>query len=542
MVVVGTGIAGLTFALRAARRGPVLVITKKDRVDSNTNYARGGIAAGLGPDDDPSLHMADTLKAGHGLCHREVVEMVVGEGPRGVKKLVEWGVRFQRRGEDFALGREGGHSRRRILKAGDRTGREIERALLEAVEASDRIQLLEDTVAVDLLVEEDQSGRRSCSGLLAAHRESGEPTEIRAAATMLAAGGCGQVYRHTTNPAIATGDGPAMAHRAGAAVANMEFVQFHPTALYPTEDPAFLLTEALRGEGAVLRRLDGTSFMQDYHPDGSLAPRDVVARAIHAELEKEGDPHVLLDVSAIPSETMATAFPGTVAGCRRRDIDLEGPGIPVVPAAHYACGGVLTDSWGRSTLPGLYAAGEVACTGVHGANRLASNSLLEAVVFSRRAAEAVAGAAPPLAVRPGDEVRPEDPAFPIPPTFIGEHLAPEEQERLARSRDRLRALMWEQVSIVRWDAGLKRAAASLRELLAAEEERWPSSAWSLEALELRNLLRTARLVVESARWRKESRGLHYNRDHPGTDDDRFRRDTVIVRGRWEVAARPPEGS
>jgi L-aspartate oxidase len=521
VVVVGTGIAGLTFALQAARHGPVLIVTKKNQAESNTNYARGGIAAGLGPGDDPNLHMRDTLSAGHGLCHEEVVEMVAREGPARVHELIEWGVRFQKKGGRFVLGREGGHSRRRILKAGDRTGREIERALLAAVAADDGIRVLEHVVAVDLLVEEGAEGR-ACAGLQVMDRESGTPRSLRAPATMLAAGGCGQLYQHTTNPAIATGDGIAMAHRAGARIANMEFIQFHPTALFPTEDPAFLLTEAMRGEGAVLRRLDGSTFMESHDPRGSLAPRDVVARAIHLELERTGDPHVLLDVSSIPRSALERSFPGAVEGCLARGVDLFQFGIPVVPAAHYVCGGVLTDRWGRTSLPGLFASGEVACTGLHGANRLASNSLLEAVVFSRRAAVALAAT---------DEV-PGWPELPGPVAEACREAAvcsghPGSLREPESFRERLRRVMWEKVGIVRSDAGLAGAEAELDRLAGEEAAARSAGHWSEDGLELRNLLAVGRLVVRSARWRKESRGLHFNRDHPETDDARFRLDTVM---------------
>jgi L-aspartate oxidase len=439
---------------------------------------------------------------------------------------MEWGARFRHDGGRISLGREGGHSRRRILHAGDKTGQEIERALLEAVEAEPRIRVLEDHLAVDLLAGEDAHGRLRCEGALALdHRES-RLVEIHARATMLATGGCGQVYRHTTNPPIATGDGVAMAYRAGARVANMEFIQFHPTALYPTEDPAFLISEALRGEGAVLRRLDGRAFMEEYHPLASLAPRDVVARAIDRELRLTGDSHVVLDVSPIARETMEARFPGAVDGCIQRGIDLFGAGIPVVPAAHYLCGGVVTDTQGATTVDGLYAAGEVACTGVHGANRLASNSLLEAVVFSHRAAVTVAErlsrrAAGPLDVRPashasGDRGSSQDT---VPSASAGT-----DPNALRRE---LRSLMWEKVGIVRSDDLLEAAESGVREL----EAQWNGGNGqpTAEGLELRNLLETASLIVRCARLRRESRGLHYNVDHPWRNSEVFLHDTTVAR-------------
>jgi L-aspartate oxidase len=531
VLVIGTGIAGLTYALKAAEHGPVLVVTKKRRADSSTNYAQGGIAAGLGEDDDPSLHLADTLAAGAGLCHPEVVELVVREGPLRVGELVEWGVRFHRENGSFSLGMEGGHSRRRILRAGDRTGWEIERALLAAVAANPRIRVLQHLLVVDLELERHGGGGRRCVGATALDTRRGTAVRLRAPVTMLAAGGCGQVYQHTTNPSIATGDGIAMAWRAGAEVGNMEFIQFHPTALYPTEDPAFLLTEALRGEGAVLRRLDGTTFLEKHHPRASLAPRDVVARAIHSELEATGDPHVILDVSPIPRVLMEERFPGTVRGCRQRGVELFEQGIPVVPAAHYVCGGVMTDVHGRTSLAGLYAAGEVACTGVHGANRLASNSLLEAVVFSHRAAEAMvadqaSGAAAwegGAADRAVEEVAAVDSAG---RSFRGPDGPPED---LATVRRRLRELMWEKVGIVRSDGPLEEAAGEVARMAAAEEARWDAGPWTVEGVEMRNLLTISRLVVECGRRRRESRGLHHNRDHP-VPDDRYLADTVLRRG------------
>jgi len=537
-LVVGSGIAGLTFALKAAELGPVLVVTKKARADSSTNYARGGIAAALGPDDDPELHLRDTLAAGDGLCHRERVEMVVREGPRRVRELVEWGIRFQRDGDGFSLGREGGHSRRRILHAGDRTGREIERALLAAVAASDRIRVLEDMDVVDLLVEGGGVKPARCVGVLALDHRRGRRMALGARATVLAAGGCGQVYRHTTNPAIATGDGIAMAYRAGARVGNMEFIQFHPTALYPAEDPAFLLSEAIRGEGAILRLLDGTPFMDRHDPRGSLASRDVVARAIHLELVRTGDPHVVLDVSPIPRKTMEERFPGAVEGCLARGVDLFRRGIPVVPAAHYVCGGIVTDENGRSSLPGLFAIGEVACTGVHGANRLASNSLLEAVVFAHRAFRALEGEGGSGA-QPGRRA----PVVEGPPNpereGAGYPVSPDEVDRMARVRSRLRDLMWNGAGIARSDRGLAETAREVAGMLGDEEERWAASPWTLEGAELRNLLQVAELIVTSARARQESRGLHYNVDHPRRDDQAFLRDTVLKLGR--VVEPGPDG-
>ena len=525
LLVVGSGIAGLSFALKMADVGEVLLLTKKERAQSNTNYARGGIAAVLGTDDDPELHGCDTLVAGAGLCHRWAVDTLVHEGPERVRELIRWGTTFdQGAAGDLALGREGGHSRRRIAHAGDRTGRAIETALLEAVAAEPRIRVLEDHMALDLLLAESPATDHPvCRGLVALDLRNERLAFVRARATLLAAGGCGQVYRHTTNPGIATGDGIAMAYRAGARMANMEFIQFHPTALHPLEDPAFLISEALRGEGAVLRLQTGEPFMERHHPLGSLAPRDVVALAIDRELRESGDSHVLLDVSGLPQEALEVRFADTLEGVRARGVDPLASGIPVVPAAHYVCGGVLTDGDGATSLHGLYAAGEVACTGVHGANRLASNSLLEAVVFSHRAALALKRSLVRTPLPVGDEWVVAAGAGAGP-----DRTWPEpDDDALHRDRERVRDLMWEMAGIVRSDAPLARADDELTGLRATHEDRWRLTRWTADSAELRNLLDTASLIVRCARLRRESRGLHYTLDYPWRDNERFLRDTVV---------------
>lgn len=521
VLVVGSGIAGLTFALKLAPKARVLLVTKKERAASSTNYARGGIASVLGTDDDFELHAQDTLVAGAGLCHPRAVEALVREGPARVRELIEWGARFDRGdGERLSLGREGGHSRRRIARAGDHTGKEIENALLAAVEAEPNIEVLEDHLALDLLVAADSSGHPACTGALVLEHPSGRVMAVHARFTMLAAGGCGQVYRHTTNPSIATGDGVAMAYRAGARIANMEFIQFHPTALHPTEDPAFLITEGVRGEGAVLRTLNGDTFMERYHPLESLAPRDVVARAIDHELKERGESHVLLDVSSIPADQFTEHFPGAVSGCLERGVDLK-DGIPVVPAAHYLCGGVLTDSTGHTSLAGLYATGEVACSGVHGANRLASNSLLEAVVFADRAARTVSHR---LSTMDGHgAASTSQSALPTP------GAQDPEPDGIAKRRRELRDLMWDLVGIVRSDERLEEAEARISSLSSAEAHRWLRTRWTAEGAELRNLLQVAELIVRCARLRRESRGLHYTVDHPHRDNEHSLRDTVVSR-------------
>ncbi len=513
VLVLGSGIAGLFFALKIAPHGRVAVVTKKDQPESNTNYAQGGIAAALAPDDSPDLHARDTFTAGAGLCHSDSVRALVQEGPARVRELIELGARFTSRGDDLSLGREGGHSRRRIVRAADLTGREVERALLAAIEASGRIEIHENQMAVDLIIEEDGSGGTCCSGALVLGPGQREPRRISSKVVMVATGGCGQVYAHTTNPAIATGDGVAMAYRAGARIANMEFVQFHPTALYPAGDRAFLISEAVRGEGAVLRRRDGTSFMERYHPLASLAPRDVVALAIDRELKESGDPYVLLDCSPIGADEIRDHFPNILAETAARGIDILREPIPVVPAAHYVCGGILTDTSGRSSIPRLYAVGEAACTGVHGANRLASNSLLEALVFAGRAADQIA---PRLA---GWRI-PE--AFTPDVAYVGaEHFDPEPH------RVSLRELMWDLVGIVRSDQRLAEASDSLAEFSATVNAAVEGSVLTPELLELRNLVQCGALIVASASLRKESRGLNFNLDHPYRDNESFLRDTVI---------------
>jgi len=504
-LALGSGIAGLTFALNAAPYGSVAVLTKKQRSESNTNYAQGGIAAALGTDDSWQLHLHDTLTAGAGLCDYNAVEVLVREGPRLIHWLIEMGAQFDRvAGEVLALGREGGHSRNRIVHAADHTGYEIERTLLIAARRTPQITVLEHYQALDLVLQDGM-----CTGVRVLDTLTGDLFEIRARAVLLATGGCGQVYLHTSNPPIATGDGIAMAWRAGAIIANMEFIQFHPTTLYHTDAPSFLISEAVRGEGGILRRRDGYRFMPHYDSRAELAPRDIVARAIDAELKKTGDPCVYLDITHLAPDFIRKRFPTIYQTCLQYGIDITREPIPVVPAAHYTCGGVWTDLHGRTTIPRLYACGEVACTGVHGANRLASNSLLEALVFAERAALHVA--------RHLDEPPPQPK-----PSCITTCLAPPAPaprtsnyaDNWDATRLRLRQLMQKQVGIVRTVARLQEAYCTLETLAAQLEAAYRSTHPSVESCEARNLAACALLITQSALARKESRGLHYVQDYP----------------------------
>jgi L-aspartate oxidase len=505
VLVLGSGIAGLSYAIKAAADGRVLLLTKKEDTEANTNYAQGGIAAVMDPADSFTAHVEDTLAAGAGLCHEDAVRLLVESGPARVRELIGYGVAFTYQEENrLSLAREGGHSARRIVRADDLTGRAIEQGLLAAA-ARAGVEIHEHWFALDLWTADGSDGRR-CVGALVVDRYSGEVLAVRAAVTLLATGGCGQVYRYTTNPAIATGDGLAMAWRAGAAVANMEFIQFHPTALYPVTSKPFLISEAVRGEGAVLRDHHGRSIMEG-RDGGDLAARDVVARAIDARMRESGRPHVWLDAGSITPARFAERFPNILETCRARGFDPPEQWLPVVPAAHYACGGVLTDLEARTRLPGLLAAGEVACTGVHGANRLASNSLLEAVVFADRAA-ATTG-------RLLEEPRLHAPLPPI--------RRPRRGGDPEALRERVRDILWTGAGIVRSDAGLAEARRHLLELSAQV----PDQPVDPAAAEAANLHLVGRLIVDSATLRRESRGLHFTVSHPELDPAQ-RGDTVLV--------------
>jgi L-aspartate oxidase len=510
-LVLGSGSAGLSFALRVSQQGRVALVTKKERTDSNTNWAQGGIAGVMGADDDPELHVADTLIAGAGLCHEDAVRVLVTEGPDRIRELIDFGARFNRDSQgELALGREGGHSRRRIVHTADLTGKEIERTLVDAVRRHPNITVLEHHYATDLIVQDE-----CCLGAWVLDDSRGILEAYTARATLLATGGVGQVYRFTTNPSIATGDGVAMAWRAGAEIADMEFIQFHPTSLFHPDAQSFLISEAVRGEGGILRRKDGTAFMPEYDPERKdLAPRDIVARAIDSEIKKTGDDCVYLDVTHLTPEEIKSHFPTIYARCLSFGIDMTTEWIPVVPAAHYSCGGVRTDLQGRTAIQNLYACGEVACTGVHGANRLASNSLLEALVFSKRAAED-ALRTPALAAQelPSEEI-------------VLSAASAADPAQVAALRHRLQTVMQKYVGIVRTDARLLKAADAVEALRQEAEPLFQLGLRGDNILELRNLLEVALLIIRCAQSRRESRGLHYNLDHRETLDSE-RHDTVL---------------
>jgi len=524
-LVIGSGLAGLTFALQAARHGSVVVLSKDRLPESNTHYAQGGIASVWAADDSFEAHIEDTLVAGAGLCHRELVELVVREGPARIRDLIALGTHFSRRASaddpEYDLGQEGGHSRRRILHASDATGREIMRALVAAVRTDANIQVLERHLAIDLLTDAERAPTAhtaSCWGAHVLERDTGHIHTMTARATLLATGGAGKVYLYTSNPDIATGDGIAMAYRAGVPIANLELIQFHPTCLYHPAAKSFLISEALRGEGAILRRPDGTPFMAAYHPKAELAPRDIVARAIDSEMKVHGFDCVFLDITAQPRDFLLTRFPTIHARCLQYGIDLTREPIPVVPAAHYCCGGALTTTDGATDVRRLYAAGEVAMTGLHGANRLASNSLLEALVLGHRSA---VHAAQLLA---DDPTAP--PAFPV--WDAGSATDSDESVVVTQNWDEIRRLMWNYVGIVRSNRRLARALQRVDALQDEIQQYYWDFTVTGDLIELRNLAVVAKLIVISAMKRKESRGLHFTIDYP--QRLAVARDTIVTRG------------
>jgi L-aspartate oxidase len=555
-LVIGAGIAGLSCALRLAENGTVTVLTKAEPSECNTAWAQGGIAAVWSNTDSIDAHVRDTLDAGAWLADRALIEDILGDGRAAVEQLIEWGVRFSRSassdpvGADYHLTREGGHSARRILHAEDLTGAEIQRALLDAVRQHPSVRLLDHMVAIDLVTERKVARHKAkqrlglngpevekrygpggpegwmpgqddrCLGAYVLDDRSGKVCLFSATATLLATGGAGKIYRYTSNPDLATGDGMAMAWRAGAVMSNMEFVQFHPTCLYNADVRNFLISETLRGEGGVLRLPSGERFMEGVHPLASLAPRDIVAREIDAQIKRHGLEHVQLDLTGLDDAFVVGRFPGIHDRLMELGVDMRREAIPVVPAAHYMCGGVKVDRCGRTLIDGLLAAGEVSCSGLHGANRLASNSLVEGAVMGMRAAEAMVEF---RELRGGAD--PQD----IPTWDSGQARDPDELVVVHHTWDEIRRLMWNYVGIVRTDRRLLRALARIDLIRAEVQNYYWDFTLTKDLVELRNLAMVATLVIRAALGRRESRGLHYNLDCPDTDDENWRRGSLLRR-------------
>ncbi|MFI5171695.1 MAG: L-aspartate oxidase [Chitinophagales bacterium] len=515
-LVIGSGIAGLTFALKTAKKYPekkVTIITKAEEEETNTKYAQGGIAAVWDFEKDSyEKHIEDTLIAGDGLCKRDIVEIVVKEGPERVKEIINWGADFDKtKAGDYSLGKEGGHSEFRVLHHKDITGKEIEKTLIEEANSLPNIKILIHHFVIDIITQH-HLGRIvtrhtpdiTCYGVYVLNKKNRAIEKIISKITVMASGGAGQVYKNTTNPAIATGDGMAMVYRAKGRMANMEFVQFHPTSLFmPGVTPSFLITEAIRGEGAVLKTSDGVEFMPKYDQRGSLAPRDIVARAIDNEMKIRGDEFVFLDCSPIPKEKIHEHFPNIFEKCLSMGINIEKDMIPVVPAAHYMCGGIQVDEFGRSSIKNLYACGECSSTGLHGANRLASNSLLEALVFAHR-----------IYLDAGEKINAIDNKENIPDWNAKGTNDPKEMVMITQSIKELKETMTNYVGIVRGDERLDRAMARLHLLYEETEKMYETTTISPQLCELRNLITVGFLITRGAKARTESRGLHYTTDHP----------------------------
>ena len=539
-LIIGSGVAGLTFAIKVAEFGSVALVTKKGVMDSNTSLAQGGIASVFGELDSFDLHIQDTLASGDGLCNKDVVEMVVKNGPDRIRELINFGVHFniketecskdksQSFDPDFDLGREGGHSQKRIVHAQDMTGIEIETVLVNHVKNNERITLFENHVAIDLIVRSTRMKRGLvttthedyCCGAYVLDTQTNTVKTFSAPVTLLATGGAGKVYLYTSNPDVATGDGIAMGYRAGATVANLEFVQFHPTCLYHPDAKNFLISEAVRGDGGILVDSAGNPFMEKYDPQKDLACRDVVARAIDTELKKSGDDSVFLDISHKKSEFVKNRFPNLYQKCLSFGIDMTKEPIPVVPAAHYMCGGVATDMAGKTDINGLYVIGETACTGLHGANRLASNSLIEALVYAHKAAE--------QAIK--EISQPDIKSLPdLPPWDEVGATDSDEAIMVSHNWDEIRRFMWNYVGIVRSNKLLERAKRRIENIQHEIREYYWNFKVSPDLIELRNIATVAELIIKCAMHRKESRGLHYNIEYPLRDDKRWQKDTVIRR-------------
>ena len=520
-LVIGSGIAGLTYALKVAQRFPqkkVLVITKGAADETNTKYAQGGIAVVNDLENDSfEKHIDDTLIAGDGLCNEKVVEIVVKEGPERVNDIIEWGARFDKEADgDYKRGREGGHSQFRILHHKDITGWEMERALLDAVAKQKNIEFIKHCFVIDVLTQHHlgylvtkATPDIECFGVYVLNLKTNQVEKILSKITLMATGGNGQVYRTTTNPSIATGDGVSMVYRAKGRIENMEFIQFHPTALYEpgVRGQAFLITEAVRGDGGILRNKDGEAFMEKYDERKDLASRDIVARAIDSEMKRTGTEHVWLDCRHFNKEKFVEHFPNIYQKCLSIGIDITKQMIPVAPAAHYSCGGIKTDEWGRSTIINLYACGECASTGLHGANRLASNSLLEGLVFAHRCAIDAAEKADQISFQSH-----------IPDWNAEGTSQPHEMILITQSLKELQLVMSDYVGIVRNDIRLQRASRRLDLLWEETEQLYQTSTLSPQLLELRNMITVGYLIVKGASFRKESRGLHFNTDYPGKSD------------------------
>ncbi len=541
-LVIGSGIAGLTFALKASRSGSVAIVTKKDKLETSTNYAQGGIASVFGKDDSFDLHIEDTFSAGDGLCPPEIVELVVKTGPDRISELVSLGVPFNRSGKGpdaFDLGREGGHSRNRILHAEDMTGKAVEKVLMEAVEANPNIVIFENHIVLDLIIQHHslRSGSLNlyqqdiCRGAYVLDISGERIVTFVANAVLLCTGGAGKVYLYTSNPDVATGDGLEIAYRAGAQLANLEFVQFHPTCLYHPLAKNFLISEAVRGEGGRLLDRRGRSFMEKYHPLKDLAFRDIVARAIDTEMKTSGDDCVFLDISHKDPDFLRERFPNIHGKCLSLGIDITKDPIPVVPAAHYMCGGIVTNSSGQTTIQNLYAIGECACTGLHGANRLASNSLLEAMVFADQAASECSKNIVLWRNRMLAEV--PDCSGELPNQGSGHN----EMVLITHNWDFIRRLMWNYVGIVRTDNRLALALNHIAQIRMEIREHMPKIPINSDLVELHGLALVAELIILCAIQRKESRGLHYNLDHPEKDSN-WLKDTIVSKNQAEEFLSP----